>query len=104
MGLPGSSAGKESAYNTGFPVWFMGYLLIPRGLTVTLWTVALQTPLFMGFPRQEYWSGLSCPSPRVLPDQGIKPSSLISPPLVGGFFTTNHLGSPNMMYYPEQIN
>ena len=30
---------------------------------VTLWTVTHQAPLFMGFPRQEYWSGLTFPSP-----------------------------------------
>ena len=38
----------------------------------TLWTVALQAPLSMGFPRQEYWSGLPLPSPGDLPDPGIK--------------------------------
>ena len=31
--------------------------------SVTLWTVALQAPLSMGFPRQEHWSGLPTPSP-----------------------------------------
>ena len=36
-------------------------------LFVTLWTVALQVPLFMGFSKQEYWSGLSFPSPGDLP-------------------------------------
>ena len=30
---------------------------------VTLWTIACQLPLSMGFPRQEYWSGLPFPSP-----------------------------------------
>ena len=40
-----------------------------------LWTVAHQAPLFMGFSRQEYWSGLPFPSPGDLPDQGIKPRS-----------------------------
>ena len=35
---------------------------------VTPWTVAHQAPLFMGFSRQEYWSGLPCPPPRDLPD------------------------------------
>ena len=39
------------------------------------WTVARQAPLFMGFPRQEYWSGLLFPSPGVLPDPEIKPVS-----------------------------
>ena len=39
----------------------------------TPWTVAHQVPLPMGFPRQEYWSGLPFPSPGDLPDPGIKP-------------------------------
>ena len=39
------------------------------------WTVAHQAPLSLGFPRQEYWSGLSFPSPGDLPDPGIEPSS-----------------------------
>ena len=44
-------------------------------LFATLWTVACQAPLFMEFSRQEYWSGLSFPSPEDLPDPGIKPGS-----------------------------
>ena len=43
----------------------------------------------MGFSRQEYWSGLSCPPPRDLPDPGIEPVSLKSHALAGGFFTTS---------------
>ena len=50
----------------------------------TSWTVALQAPLSIGFPRQEYWSGLPFPSPGDLPDPGIEPAS---PALAGGFFT-----------------
>ena len=38
----------------------------------TLWTVARQAPLSMGFPRQEYWSGLPCPPPGDLPYPGMK--------------------------------
>ena len=41
----------------------------------TLWTIACQVPLSMGFSRQEYWSGLPFPSPGDLPDLGIKPGS-----------------------------
>ena len=41
----------------------------------TLWTVAHLAPLFMGFSRKEYWSGLPFPSPEDLPDPGIKPGS-----------------------------
>ena len=51
--------------------------------------VAHQAPLFMGVSRQEYWRGLSCPPPGHLPDPGIKPASLMSPALAGGFFTTS---------------
>ena len=58
-------------------------------LFVTPWTVVRQAPLSMGFSRQEYWSGVQFPSPGNLPDPGIKPVSLISPALVGGFFTTS---------------
>ena len=57
-------------------------------LFATLWIVACQTPLSMGFSRQEYWSGLACPFPGNLPDPGIEPVSLMSPALAGVFFTT----------------
>ena len=45
--------------------------------------VARQAPLSMGFPRQEYWSGLPFPSPGYHPNPGIKP---VSPALTGGGF------------------
>ena len=56
---------------------------------MTLWTVACQAPLSMAFSRQESWSGSPCPPPGHLPDPGIEPTSLISPVLAGGFFTTS---------------
>ena len=56
-------------------------------LFATPWTVAHQAPQSVGFPRQEYWSGLPCPDPPDLPDPGIKPMSLTSPALAGGFPT-----------------
>ena len=56
---------------------------------VTLWTVAHQAPLSMGFSRQEYWSGLPYLPPGDLPDPGIEPTFLTSPALAGGFFTTS---------------
>ena len=43
---------------------------------VTLWTIAHHAPLSMGFSRQEYWRGLSCPPTGDLPNPGIKPASL----------------------------
>ena len=49
----------------------------------TPWTLDWQAPLSMGFPRQEYWSGLSFPSPGHLPNPGMEPAS---PALAGGFF------------------
>ena len=58
-------------------------------LFATLWIVAHQASLSMRFSRQEYWSGLSCPSPGDLPDPGIKPTSLISPALADKLFTTS---------------
>ena len=52
-------------------------------------TVALQALLSVGFPRQEYWSGLPFPPPGDLPDPAIKHRS---PALAGGFFTTQSPG------------
>ena len=49
--------------------------------------VAHQAPLSMGYSRQEYWSGLICPLPRIFPNPGIESTSLMSPVLLGGFFT-----------------
>jgi len=51
---------------------------------MTLWTVVCQVPLSMGFPRQEYWSGLPFPSPGDLCNPGIEP---VPPTLAGGCFT-----------------
>ena len=65
----------------------------------TLWTVAHQVPLSMGFSRQEYWSGLPCPSPGDLPNPGIQPMSFMSPALAGRFFTTNPHGKPLIYTY-----
>ena len=55
----------------------------------TPWTVASQAPLSLGFSRQKYWNELPCPPPGDLPDPGIKPASLLSLALAGGFFTAS---------------
>ena len=55
----------------------------------TLWTVTCQAPLSTGFSRQDYSSGLPCPPPGDLPDSKIKSTSLMSPALAGGSFTTS---------------
>ena len=52
-------------------------------LFVTVWAIAHQAPLFMGFSRQEYWSGLPCLPAGYLPNPGIEPGSFISPALTG---------------------
>ena len=57
--------------------------------SATLWTLAHQAPLSMGFSRQEFWSGLLCPPPGDLPDPGIDPASSVAPTLTGGFFITS---------------
>ena len=57
-------------------------------LLVTLWTIACQAPLSMGFFGQEYWSGLPCLPPGDLPAPGTEPIFLMSPALAGRFFTT----------------
>ena len=61
------------------------WVLSHNWLFATLWTIAHQAPLSMGFPRQEFWSELPFPPPEDLRDPGIKP---VSPELVGRFFTT----------------
>ena len=58
-------------------------------LFVTLWPIPCQAPLSMGFFKQEYWSGLPWPPPEDLPNPGIKPVSLTSPALAGGFFNAS---------------
>ena len=57
----------------------------------TPWTGAQEALLFMGFPRQESWSGLPFLSPRDLPDPGIEPASSA---LAGGSFSAEPSGKP----------
>ena len=73
------------------------YVLSCVQLFVTPLTTARQAPQSMEFFRQEYWSGLSLPSPGYFPDAGIKLSSFTSSPMAGRFFKIYHkfcLGSP----------
>ena len=83
------------------PPYFLTYLITSRGtlshvlgciqLFVTLWTVAHQALLSMGFSRQEYWSRWPCPSPGDLPDPEIK---LGCPALHSDSLPLRHLGRP----------
>ena len=63
---------------------FVGLVVIPR-------TVACQTPLFMGLPRQECWCGLPFPSPGDLPHSAVEP---VSSALQVESLLLSHLGSP----------
>ena len=60
-----------------------------------------QSPLSMGFPRQEYWSGLPFPSPGDLPDSGIEPASLVSPELQVDSLSLSHLGTQATLFFIE---
>ena len=54
-----------------------------------------QAYLSMEFSRQKYWTGLPFPYSDDLPDPGFKPTS---PALVGGFYTTDPPGKPNILF------
>ena len=62
-------------------------------LFATSWTVARQAPLSMEFSRQDYWSGLSFPPPRDLPDPGIELASPGSPELQADSLPLRHQGN-----------
>ena len=63
-------------------------------LFATAWTVAYQAPLSVGFSRQEYWSGLPCPSPGDFPDPGTEPASPVAPALQADCLLLSYQGSP----------
>ena len=76
---------------------WLGVVCVHARVCVLSWCLTLckpldepasQSRLSMGFPRQEYWSGLPFPTLGVLPDPGIKAASLASPTLSGRFITT----------------
>ena len=66
----------------------------------TSWTVAHQGPLSIGFPRQEYWSGLPFSPPGDLPDPGVETAS---PALVRRFFPTESPGKP-VNFRDKEVN
>ena len=67
----------------------------------TLWTVARQAPLSMGSFRQEYWSGLPCPPPWILPDSETEPISCSSC-IDGQFFTSTSLEKKKVEFFTLQ--
>ena len=94
--------------------WTNGFILGPKLLThlavscccthvvscgqifATLRTIAHQAPLFMGFSRQEHWSGLPCPSSGDLTHSGPEP---MSPALQANSLPMRHQGSPPYPYW-----
>ena len=90
--LPAFSEYPFSCTDLGVHVATLGLLAVVVELCPTLatpWTVAHQPPLFMGFPRREYWSELPFLPPGDLPDPGIEPAS---PAWAGRFLTTEPPG------------
>ena len=67
---------------------------------MTPWSVAFQAPLSMGFPRQEYWSGLPFSSLGDLPDPRMEPAS---PALAGRFFTAEPLGKTETIFMKDLL-
>ena len=78
-----------NAYTSDCVDWFSCWVMSNSFLSP--WTVALQAPLSVGFPRQEYWSGLMFSSLGDLPDPEHEPAS---PILADGFFITEPPGKP----------
>ena len=68
------------------PLWSLCQVASVMSNSVAPWTVALQ---FIGFSRQEYWSGLPFSPLGNLSNPGIEPVSLTSPALAGRFFITS---------------
>ena len=89
----------EGITHLALGIWYFAYSVLSNSF-VTPWTVACQAPLSMGFPRQEYWSGLPFPPLGDLPHPGME---IMSPALVGGFFTSEPSGKPTG-YFTVWIN
>ena len=77
-------------------MWVCVLSLNHVSLFETTWSIAQQAPLFMGFPRQDNWSGLPFSPPEDLPYPGIEPRAPASPALTGRFFTTEPPEKPNI--------
>ena len=104
-----SSLTKGLGLKPSYPAhWSSGFLFLVcvcvlicsvvsgSSVSVTLWTVACQDPLPMGFPRQEYWCGLPFSPSGDFPNPGTEPQS---PALTGGFFILVPLGKPHLFFF-----
>ena len=81
-----------SCVDMGLWVWIGAVLSLFSCVRLfeTLWTVACQAPLSMGFCRQEYWSGLPSPPPGNFPTEGYKSASPAAPALQADGLLLNH--------------
>ena len=88
-----------ATWDSFHPRMFLPLCAHRHSVNLTLWppaTVAGQTPLSLGFCRQEYWSELPFLPPGDLPDPGVEPAS---PALAGEFCTPEPHGKPLMPLY-----
>ena len=69
-------------------------------LFMTLWTVAHQAPLSMGFSRQEHWNGLPFPSPGALPNPMIKPIKGTCPNIIMAIYNQS---TANIIHNGENL-
>ena len=93
---------RSSPSGRSLPATGTACVLSHSVVTDSLWPHAHQAPLSMGFPRQEYCSGLPCPPPGNLPKPGTESTSPVSPVLAGNPLPPSHLkplGTPYL--YPE---
>ena len=94
IAISGASRTSSSPWSCPFALYGCGHIVscwVVSDFFVAPWAVACQAPLSVGFPRQEYWSGLPFPPPGHLPSPGIE---LMSSALAGGFFTLEPPGKP----------
>ena len=82
---------KESKYSVCVYVYALSHFSHFQ-LFANLWTIAHQAPLSMGFSRQKYWSGLSCPPREYLPNTGTETMSSAAPALQVDSLPLSHKG------------
>ena len=70
----GNSPENQQRHQQGYLFFLLSHSVVSNSFLIPR-TVTLQAPLFLGFPREEYWSGLPFSPSGDLPDPGIKPES-----------------------------
>ena len=72
-------------------------------LFATLWTIARQALVSMGFSRQKYWNGLTCPPPGGLPKPGIGPVSPVSPASQANSLPLSRPAKCELLFWAQKI-